>query len=363
VSKTKELQGIQMRSSVLGKPSLLLRAVRLTGRAFRSSYGRFTSTTAHKDVSHRASTVAARGGGCTRHPQVELDERGAVYWMVTLAGLPPPSRAAVRALLGSGRGGRGALACGLLPVRPFTSIRHAVRGVTHPHANGSCGESDVFKSVPLDIDVAEDGAVGSLGVASPLCERCPVIDSDTAYDVYVVAEDAAGNLGELSVVTFATPDVTPPTFVEGPPTLAWNGREKIPAAAASSAEQQRLGVGVDRPTPAIGRHGMATALLRLSATADEAGTVYGVVLPAGATPPSATEVRHPQLLQRHTVLLAAAQAAMVAEAAAAAVANATTPRLGGSSKPSAAVGTLEVRISCCCLCSMAFPCRVANATW
>jgi hypothetical protein len=107
---------------------------------------------------------------------------------------------------------------------------------------------------------------------------------------------------------------------------------------------------------------MATALLRLSATADEAATVYGVVLPTGATPPSATEVRHPQLLQRHTVLLAAAQAAMVAEAAAAAVADATTPRLGGSSKPSAAVGTLEVRISCCCLCSMAFSCLVANAT-
>jgi len=68
---------------------------------------------------------------------VELDERGAVYYMATLAGSPPPSRAAVRALLGGGRGGRGALACGLLPVRPFTSIRHTVRGVVDPEASDS----------------------------------------------------------------------------------------------------------------------------------------------------------------------------------------------------------------------------------
>jgi hypothetical protein len=49
------------------------------------------------------------------------------------------------------------------------------------------------------------------------CLSCPLITSETAYWIHMVAEDASGNLmAEAALLPwFATPDDTPPEWVTG----------------------------------------------------------------------------------------------------------------------------------------------------
>lgn len=86
------------------------------------------------------------------------------------------------------------------------------------------------------------------------------LSGSTAYDVYVVAEDGVPNLQTTPVkvtVTTLTPDTTPPVFANGSP-------------AAS---------------------GVTASGFTLSSTINEVGKTYYVVLPSGASAPTAAQVK------------------------------------------------------------------------
>ena len=118
-------------------------------------------------------------------------------------------------------------------------------------------------AVPTAAEVKAGSSTGSIVAGSDIAAETvksvtisSSITSETNYDVYVVAEDASGNLqATATVVEVTTPDVTGPGYDEAP------------------ASGNVTGTGFD-----------------ITATFDEDCTFYGVVVADGATAPSAAQI-------------------------------------------------------------------------
>mmetsp|Transcript_18574 Transcript_18574/g.60540 ORF Transcript_18574/g.60540 Transcript_18574/m.60540 type:complete len:2545 (+) Transcript_18574:110-7744(+) len=124
----------------------------------------------------------------------QLNEPGTAYFVMVPFGADPPTAADVRAL--SGPGGAAALACGIIQVdTAFSNRTYSVTGVD-PANDPTCTPDgsttyDAFYGISL---AAGGGSSAFYGLGDlPFCYRCPLVQTELMYDVYVVAEDDGGH--------------------------------------------------------------------------------------------------------------------------------------------------------------------------
>ena len=111
------------------------------------------------------------------------DEVGTTYYVVVAAGSPAPTSDDVKHLRAAP--GSTALACGVFSVAEgFLNVTQHVQGVNVTE-QPECAVAGFYG---LD---STDSFYG-LGTPPPYCAKCPKLDSQTAYDIYVVAEDDGG---------------------------------------------------------------------------------------------------------------------------------------------------------------------------
>lgn len=120
---------------------------------------------------------------------VQLDEVGTTYYVVLPAGSPAPTADDVRNLRGGAETSAAAakpVACGVFSQSEgFVNFTERVEGVDVDE-RPECAEAGFYGLA------AEAGSFYGLGPA-PFCSRCPKLDSQTAYDVWIVAEDDGGH--------------------------------------------------------------------------------------------------------------------------------------------------------------------------
>jgi len=202
--------------------------------------------------------TTANVGGLVFDLVAQLDEIGRVYYVVVPAGSVPPA-------VGDIRGGEGnplypnssAVACGSWGVEsPSINYTTTVQGVENPDSDPRC-QTNFY------------GLSGGLDGLGPLCSNCPLIASETPYDIYLVAEDDSGNLQLVyKYLSVTTTDITPPKFQSGTPVFTYNKASEYTFAPNDGGVSLGLTVQLDEP-----------------------GRAYYVVVPTGSAAPSAGEVK------------------------------------------------------------------------
>ena len=100
-----------------------------------------------------------------------------------------------------------------MPYYTNADVYHVRHNVTSQDNPDLCGD-DAFYGLQLT-----DGLSG--GVAEPKCRRCPQLNNETTYDLYVVAEDDNGATAYFrtnniqsapTMITVFMADVTPPLY-------------------------------------------------------------------------------------------------------------------------------------------------------
>ena len=126
---------------------------------------------------------------------VSLDEIGTTYYVVLPRGSPPPTAEDVRNLRAgaAGSGVEAPLACGVWQqTEGYVNFTARVDGVNVTD-RPECANDDGFYGLAAGLG-GEGSFYGLDGaVAPPFCSRCPKLDSQTPYDVWIVAEDDGGH--------------------------------------------------------------------------------------------------------------------------------------------------------------------------
>jgi hypothetical protein len=120
---------------------------------------------------------------------VSLNEVGTTYYIVLPAGSPAPTAEDVRNLRAGEKdsGVEAPVACGVWQqLEGYANFTERVQGVNVTE-RPECGDDSFY-----GLAAGSDDFYG-LGAAPPFCSRCPKLDSQTAYDVWIVAEDDGGH--------------------------------------------------------------------------------------------------------------------------------------------------------------------------
>ncbi|XRB12629.1 hypothetical protein RI054_04g24650 [Pseudoscourfieldia marina] len=151
--------------------------------------------------------------------EVSQNEVGKVHYVVLPAGAPAPTSEEVMAHTGSG--GSSPAACGSENVvdtgaattGPFlTNINVTAKEATDP----ACAEDGAFYGMTVGLD----------GILDKRCLRCALLDPQTIYDVYIVAEDDESTYayyrknniqGTPTLRKLLMADVAPPVYTSGYP--------------------------------------------------------------------------------------------------------------------------------------------------
>ena len=157
----------------------------------RSVYIETPDLTPPTFVGHRTSRgTVAEVKGDALDLVVQLDEVGIVYYVIVPAGSPAPTSANLRGHVAGEEDYAGEMypaACGSIAVsatyaNTTKTVQHAPVE-TYPECDFDFGFYGLGTPPPLD------GSFYGLGRGNVYCEVCPRLTSETAYDIYIVAED------------------------------------------------------------------------------------------------------------------------------------------------------------------------------
>jgi hypothetical protein len=143
----------------------------------------------------------------------QLDEPGNVYYIVVpRTSDAPPAVEPTSAQVFAGEFG-GTVACGAFEIPLWdTNYSKPIATTLEPEKEVACHGLQDFYGVSV---------AGLSG--SGLCSACPLLESQTRYWVYVVADDTDGNMQTAPKrLAVETTDITPPTFEDMTPKVVGN---------------------------------------------------------------------------------------------------------------------------------------------
>lgn len=189
----------------------------------------------------------------------QLNEPGNVYYVVVpRTSDAPPTVEPTSAQVFAGAFA-GTVACGAFEVPVLgANFSKAIATTLEPEKEPACSALNDFYGLSV---------AGISG--SGFCSACPIIESQSRYWVYVVADDTDGNVQTTPRrLAVETTDITPPTFEGGTPEIVGN------ALTVHGFQPNNGGV-----------------TLSVTTELDEPGRAYYLVALATAAPPTAQQVR------------------------------------------------------------------------